>query len=199
MKQAMCPKSLASLVDICPETSHSPKNSRKFGGRLHWNKLLTQSFALSRSGGILHAPPVFAGPRASGVLWASEPGRTCSMRIDMHGESGVVLLWIRRASCFVTGYGRERSLCSGRPAEGISFFLDTNSRAFGIASVRRAPLPAFPGMSSVTTVLRFQSIISRTCRAIHGAASLAFLPSVPASAVGLLTPVPLLRPDSHTL
>ena len=179
----MCPKSLASLVDICPETSHSPKNSRKFGGRLHWNKLLTQSFALSRSGGILHAPPVFAGPRASGVLWASEPGRTCSMRIDMHGESGVVLLWI--------GYGRERSLCSGRPAEGISFFLNTNSRAFGIAPVRRAPLPAFPGMSSVTTVLRFQSIISRTCRAIHGAASLAFLPSVP--------PVPLLRPDSHTL
>ena len=116
----------------------------------------------------------------------------------MHEESGVVLLWKWRKSCRVTGYGRERSLCSGRPAEGLSFFLDTNSRAFGIASVRRAPLPAFPGMSSVTTVLRFQSIISRTCRAIHGAASLAFLPSVPASAVGLLTPVPLLRPGSHT-
>ena len=79
----------------------------------------------------------------------------------MHEESGVVLLWNRRISCPVTGYGRERSLCSGRPAEGLSFFLDTNSRAFGIASVRRAPLPAFPSMSPVSTVLRFQSIISR--------------------------------------
>ena len=85
----------------------------------------------------------------------------------------MVLLWNRRISCPVTGYGRERHLCSGRPAEGLSFFLDTNSRAFGIAPVRRAPLPAFPSMSPVSTVLRFQSIISRTCRAIHGAASLA--------------------------
>ena len=66
----------------------------------------------------------------------------------MHAGFDVVLLWIRRVSCHTAGYGRARNFCSGRPAEGISIFRIINSLAFGIASVRRTPLPAFPGMSS---------------------------------------------------
>ncbi|GEM_PF-6971490 len=63
-----------------------------------------------------------AGPRASGVLWAAEPGRTCSTCLGMHTESDVVLLWKLRECCYTAGNGRARSLGSGRPAEGIFFF-----------------------------------------------------------------------------
>ena len=42
--------------------------------------------------------------------------------------------------------GPGASAQAARP-KAFSFSLITNTRAFGIASVRRAPLPAFPGMS----------------------------------------------------
>ena len=78
------------------------------------------------------------------------------------------------------------------PFSSILIREPSASRPF--AELRSRPFRACP----VPTVLRFQSIISRTCRAIRGAASVVFLPSVPAAAVGLFSRGALLRSGSHT-
>lgn len=109
----------------------------------------------------------------------------------------MVLLWIRRVSCHTAGYGRARNFCSGRPAEGISIFRIINSLAFGIASVRRTPLPAFPGMSSPDRPpipVHYQSDLPR-----HPWRGIGRIPAVrPCSRRRPIQPGALLRSGSHT-